>query len=224
MYTTIPTNLASTTTFGTASINAYAGNIWVSTLSGSWSTGSNWNLLGPPDGGGSYAVFGLPQPSSSAAISVSLDTPHTVSGLAFSDSSSTPSNPAGYSLEPGLSGSGSLTLVSPAGTFINSGSIATMQVFSGSHQIDVPITLATNLNVNESRGAQLTISGNIGESTPSSLDLSGSGTLTLSGTDNTYSGGTLVQSGTLVLASPGASKRVKPYGWCWGKCPFWALD
>jgi autotransporter-associated beta strand protein len=193
IYTPPPaTNLASTTTFNTGGINAYAGSTWTSTASGSWGTSANWDI-GPPLNSGDEAIFGrLSGPALSSPLLVSLDTSRVVGELTFSNSSG---NLAGYRLTPGSSGLGNLTL-NNAGY---DAGVSSVQVLSGSHEIAVPVTLANNLQVSLSNNSLLTVSGNIDQSTTAGLTLLGNGELILSGTNGTYSGGTVVKGGKLVI-------------------------
>jgi autotransporter-associated beta strand protein len=123
--------------------------------------------------------------------------------------SNTLSNTVGYTLTPGLSNSGSLTM---ANTSSSTSSPSQIIVTSGSHSITAPVTIANgNLDITATGNSILAISGNIADDSNSgsilanerSLTLTsadGTGELILSGTNN-YAGGTFVQSGTLILTN-----------------------
>jgi autotransporter-associated beta strand protein len=157
--------------------------VWASAGSGSWSNSGNWTS-GVPNAVGAWAVFNA---STTAAMTITLDSPQTVGNLVLGNSGSTS---VGYTLMG--SGSNSLTLN-------NSGSGATITVTDGSHVIDAPVILADNLLV--SGGGTLAF-GNSSSITGSyALTMSGTGgTLILSGTD-TYTGGTNVTAGKLIVTT-----------------------
>ena len=172
--------------------------------SGSWNTSSNWNVASvPTNGAGSAVIVGT---GTTTAVTISLDTPQTLGSLTFSN---TLSNTVGYTLTPGLSNSGSLTM---ANTSSSTSSPSQIIVTSGSHSITAPVTIANgNLDITATGNSILAISGNIADDSNSgsilanerSLTLTsadGTGELILSGTNN-YAGGTFVQSGTLILTN-----------------------
>src|SRR5208283_4025992 len=106
-------------------------SLWASAVSGRWSDSTNWSGV-LPNAVGAGAVFSAP---TTAALTISLDSPQTVGTLQFGNSG----NPGvGYT----LSGGGSNTL-----TLNNSGFGATITVTDGSHVINAPIILANNLVV-----------------------------------------------------------------------------
>ena len=165
--------------------------LWSSTTGGSWSNSGNWTG-GVPNGIGAGAVFNV---ATTAAVTVTLDTPVTLGLLQFGNSGSAR---VGYT----LSGSGSNAL-----TLNNSGSGATIAVTNGAHAIDAPVILADNLTVTTGStnswtltfgtASSITQSGTAGYS----LTMSGTGgTLILSGSDS-YSGGTFVEAGTLIATN-----------------------
>jgi len=107
-----------------------------------------------------------------------------ISSLIFSNSN------ASYQISQGTGTTG-LTLTGSDG-----GSPAAIKVI-GTHWVDVPIVLGSNLIVSDS--GSLGISGDISESGGSqSLTLDGGGELVLSGT-NSYTGGTMVNAGKLIV-------------------------
>ena len=174
---------------------AFSGSAtWISTLSSSWSSSSNW-----ADGSGNPGVPGVARPAgldtatfansgSQTSIDLTGVNPN-LAALSFSTSNYT------------LTG-GSLTLQSNGGT-------ATVTVSSGSQTIASAVTLASKTSIVPASGQWLTISGNIGENPPGqSLSLDGPGILILSGTNNTYTGGTDVDQGTLYVEQSDAI----PYG------------
>ena len=72
-------------------------------------------------------------------------------------------------------------------------------MISGTHWVETPILLDSNLIVSDS--GSLTLSGNLSDGgLAKSLTLDGGGELILSGTGS-YSGGTVVNTGTLIVAS-----------------------
>ena len=188
----LPVTEPLTTSFtngGINTTNASSGTAtWTSSISGSWSTASNWSN-GPPTSGQMAALGG----SLSSSLTVSLNGPQAAGGITFSNSSG---SATGYQITPGVSGSGTLTLN-------NSGTTIPLQVLSGSNSISAPIILAGNLAISESAGSWLDISGNISQSTTAGLTLSGKGHLILSGSDS-YTGGTTLTGGTLDVVAPHA--------------------
>jgi autotransporter-associated beta strand protein/uncharacterized repeat protein (TIGR03803 family) len=169
--------------------------VWTAN-NGSWATSANWidTAGGGPSGApglsgsaGDTATFGTAV-SGSATVTLDGAAP-LLSGLIFSN------NNVGYVLLQGAGTTG-LTLTGTGG-----GSPAAVTVLSGTHSVDVPILLESNLDVSSS--GSLTLGGNISDGGLGySLALTGPGRLILGGT-NSYSGGTDVVSGTLVVASAG---------------------
>jgi autotransporter-associated beta strand protein len=137
-------------------------------------------------------VFNVP---TTAAVTVTLDTPLTLGTLQFGNSGSAN---VGYTV------SGSNTL-----TFNNSGNGATITVTDGSHAINAPVILADNLTVVRGGTNPWTLSFGTASSITDngagySLTMSGSGgTLILSGSDS-YTGCTVVEAGTLEVTTAAA--------------------
>ncbi|MGA2259487.1 MAG: autotransporter-associated beta strand repeat-containing protein, partial [Thermoguttaceae bacterium] len=162
-------------------------------VSGSWSDSTKWANGVVPNAAGVWAVISA---STTATLTVTLDTPQTVGTLVLGSG-----NPGvGYI----ISGSGSNTL-----TLSNLGSGATITVTDGSHVINAPVVLADNLVVTSGGtnawtlafGAASSITDNGGGY---SLTMNGAGgTLLLSGS-NTYTGGTTVSAGVLTYLTRAA--------------------
>ena len=162
---------------------------WSNISGGSWNTSSNWNFgIAPTNGAGAAAIVGA---VTTSPVTISLDTAQTLGSLTFASSSS-----SGYTLTPGVSGSGSLTMAS------SNTSPAQITVTSGSHMITANVVLSSSLDVTPTSGT-LEIDGNISENPPQSgmsLTLNGADTLILGGS-NSFTGGTVVESGTLILTN-----------------------
>ena len=91
-------------------------------------------------------------------------------------------------------------------TLANTGTPAQVTISGGgSHTIAVPVTLSGAVNVSGDTNSNLTFSNNIGGNGP--LMVSGSGTVTLNGTNSTYTGGTAVNGGTLSVG-PGFQRKL----------------
>ncbi len=161
---------------------------WLTAAGGNWSVGTNWSTGTAPDGAGQAAVLNQ---TTTAGVTVTLDSPETVGTLALGNS--------GGNLSTGYTVSGTNAL-----TLDNSGSASLISVSEGTHAILAPVILNGDLTVTPSAAATLAISGNISQTNgSSSLTISSPGTLILSGSDN-YSGGTTVKSGTLKVVNPSA--------------------
>ena len=164
---------------------------WTNTAGGSWNTGGNWvgNIV-PGTAPGQQAVVGA---ATTLPVTITLDTAQTLGSLTFASSSS-----SGYTLTPGVSGTGSLTMATSDST------ASQILVTSGSHLISANVTLTGSLMVTPAASTTLEISGNMGESIPNAgilvLSNSSAGTLILSGS-NGFNGGTVVEAGTLVLTN-----------------------
>jgi autotransporter-associated beta strand protein len=163
--------------------------LWASAVSGNWSDATKWAGGAAPNAVGAGAAFSA---STTAALTVTLDEPVTLGRLLLGSGDAT----AGYT----LSGSGSDTL-----TFSNSGAIASAQVSvsDGTHFLDAPVVLASNLVVTSTGSNPWTLSFGTAGITDGGESLSltmsaGNGTLILSGT-NRYTGGTIVDAGTLIV-------------------------
>ena len=178
--------------------NVYSGKAQWNAGNGSWAASGNWQdtVSGGPSGAPGLsgyitdtATFGAA--ATSGTVTVTLDSAAPLlSSVVFSNSN------ASYLILQG-SGTTGLTLT---GTDANSP--ATVAVQSGTHWMEVPIMLDSNLEVSSS--GSLTLSGNISDGgLGMSLTLDGGGELILSGS-NSYGGGTLVDDGALVVTSSGA--------------------
>ncbi len=180
--------------FGTVTIETMppSNPVWASAGPGNWSDSTKWTGS-VPNAVGAVAVFDV---STTAAVTVTLNTPVTLGTLQLGNFGNTS---VGYT----LSGSGRNTL-----TLNNSGSAATIAVASGTHAIDAPVLLASNLVVTSTGSSPWSLSfgtaGSIAQSGTGSysLTMSGNGgTLLLSGS-NTYSGDTTISGGTLAVTNP----------------------
>ena len=135
------------------------------------------------------ATFGAALPSGSAAVTLDSAAP-LLSNLIFSNSN------ASYVILQGT-GTTALTLTGTGGS-----SPAAMTVSLGTHWMETPIVLDSNLVVSSS--GRLTLGGDISDGgLARSLTLNGGGELILAGTGS-YTGGTTVDNGTLYLISPTA--------------------
>ncbi len=162
-----------------------SGGTWVSPVSGSWQTPTNWSCNPAIPYGGTVWFPG----ALSATITATLDGNQTAGALVFNVSTT-----SGYVLAEGSGGA--LTLGTSAG-----GSIT---VLGGSHRILAPITMAGNLTVSVTGGASLGMSGPLSEAAAgTSVTFTGQGLTTFSGT-GTYTGNTNVYGGTLQI-NPGAN-------------------
>ena len=174
--------------------NVYSGQgVWNTNGGGSWSDFSKWTADGGVPGidgplsAGDTALFGAALGAGSAAVTLDGASPH-VSSLTFNSSGS-------YTIARGTGGT--LNLDAGAGT-------AAIAVMSGNHTIAAPVTLASSINIAQSAGSSLTVSGAIGESGGSrGLTQSGPGLLVLAG-PNSYSGDTNVNAGVLSAVASGA--------------------
>ena len=194
--TVIPTNegfstmtvaaVASTaTTSGSLNLGSYAiTNQWASGATTWGSSGtSSWTgtAAADPNSASAGALFG----TTGTGGTVTLDQPRTVKNVTFN-------NATGYTLA--ASGSGALTLDNGSGQ-------AVLSSVAGSHAINVPVTLNSDLIVGSGNGASLTLGGNIGGATKA-LTVAGAGAVTFSGS-NSFASVTL-SSGTTVVANNGA--------------------
>jgi autotransporter-associated beta strand protein len=146
-----------------------------------------------PNADGAVAVIAA---STTTALTVTLDSPQSIVGMLILGSGSTTT---GYT----LSGS---TL-----TFSNTSNstAAAISVIDGTHAINAPVILASNLVVTSTSSNPWTLSFGTASSITDngnnlSLTMSASnGTLILSGSDD-YTGGTIVTAGTLDVTNPEA--------------------
>jgi autotransporter-associated beta strand protein len=164
---------------------AAVAGVWVNSSGGNWSSAANWSggyIPGAPQDTALFASASTP-----GTATINLDMPVNLAGLTFS-----PTGGASYLVSSTLASG--LTLSNTAGP-------ATLVSNGGTNQIDVAITLASNLSVSASNGSTLTITGNIqGSGGTEGLTFSGGGELVLSGSNN-YSGGTTVAGGTVIVTS-----------------------
>ena len=165
---------------------------WTRAVPGSWSDASKWTN-GVPNADGASAYIDV---STSAAVTIALNEPVALGMLVLG--SRTPGG--GYT----LSGSGSNRL-----TFSNTSNSASAQisVIDGTHAINAPVVLNSNLVVTSFFGSTpWTLSFGTADSITDngggySLTLNGGGgTLILRGS-NSYSGGTMVNAGTLLATT-----------------------
>ena len=165
--------------------------IWKTNGGGTWSNSQNWSGGVPGSNALDTAVFGSVLTSGTATVV--MDANNSLSSLSFN------TTVAGASYK--ITGTNTLTLS-------NGAAAATISNSGGSHVIDVPITLGSNLSVTATTSSTLTIGEAIGQTGGNrSLSLSGGGELILSAA-NGYTGGTDVEGGTLVATISGAI----PYG------------
>ena len=165
---------------------------WTSAGGGSWSTSGNWDSNGAPGNTNQdTAIFGTTIGSSSATIT--LDGSRALSSLTFSTTGG-----GSYTLSRASSDSTSVLILVSTGTttaVVNNG---------GSHAINAPVVLGSNLNMSAASGTKLTINGQVSETGGShSLTVSGGGLFVLAGT-NSYSGGTTVSGGMLQASTTAA--------------------
>ena len=169
-----------------ASAATFSGSAtWISTGNLLWSNSANWTdgaNHGVPGTSLSRTADTATFSGSGSVTSITLDVNPALAALSFSGTNYT------------LSG-GSLTLAGPA----------SVAVSGGTQTIASAIVLANSASFGPQTGTQLTLSGDIGETTPNqTLALTGGGTLVLTGTANTYTGGTYAEQGTLYVQNSGA--------------------
>ncbi len=147
---------------------------WIGATSGSWTTGSNWQVSSPPQSG--YLLrFG---PGNNLINDNDFSPGTQFNGITFSSSASA------YTL---------------TGNSIQLGGPILNQ--SGDNQtLGLPMSLVAGGGAFDAGAEKITVSGDIDGNRPLSLH---NGTLLLSGS-NSYTGGTTVGGGTLELASPAA--------------------
>jgi len=161
---------------------------WKNSAGGSWATAGNWTN-GVPTGAGDWISFpGILQ----SDVSVTLDGDQVAGSIALYTT-----NAAAYTIDSGVSAS-TLTINDNPGI---SGINPSISVFSGTHDITVPVIISNGVKVSTSWGTELKLRGGLAGN--GGLTKDGYGTLTLSGTNATYNGDTLVSGGTLnCLAIP----------------------
>jgi autotransporter-associated beta strand protein len=151
---------------------------------GNWGDAAQWKSGAVPDAIDAVANFAS-HASVDGNVTVTVDAPRHVGTINFD-------NPT-YSYR--LVGTSAITLDVSSGE-------ARINVISGSHAIDVPLTLADDTTVTVApASANLTLS-NI-QASSAKLTKAGAGTLRLTGV-GAYAGGTVVAAGTLVAANADA--------------------
>ncbi len=167
---------------------------WASAASGSWSDYTKWSG-GVPAGDGATAIINV---STTAAVTVTLDVPVTLGTLVLG--SGTPG--VGYTLVK----SGNTTL-----TFSNTSNnaAATISVTDGTHYIDAPVILASNLVVTSTSSTPWTLTfgpqSNITDNgNHLSLTMNASNGTLILGCSDGYTGTTAIDNGILSLANSAA--------------------
>ncbi|MDA3923149.1 MAG: autotransporter-associated beta strand repeat-containing protein [Kiritimatiellae bacterium] len=156
--------------------------VWKNSAGGSWTTAGNWTNCVPAGVADWVSLPGILQSN----VFVTLDGDQTAGSIAFATT-----NAAAYTIGSGAAFS-TLTLNDNPGV---SGIYPSISVFSGTHDITVPVVVSNGVMVSTSSGTGLKLhsglSGNGG------LTKDGYGTLTLSGTNTSYNGDTVVNGGSL---------------------------
>lgn len=157
-----------------------ADKTWGVDSNGNWSVGSNWIGGAAPGGIGDTATFST---LTTAGRTVTLDDDTTVGTLTFA-------SPNNYL----ITGTHTLTLQA-AGS-----SVAAINL-SGGHgngapTISVPITLASDLNIEQDSGGVLTIAGPLNDASGKQINVSGSGTTAITGSINLGNATALSVGGT----------------------------
>lgn len=159
-----------------------SGGIYDASTTGNWSGGTI------PLTGDQRAIFAVVA-SGSGDLNISLATNPMLSSLRFDNDSR------------------SYKINSTTGNFITlSSTIAAnnlIAVVTGSHEINVPITLNKDTQVTAGSTTSLTLSGVVSEDQGGmrSVTLTGPGTLSLTNTANTYSGATIMSGGATLEAA-----------------------
>ena len=175
---------------------------WISSVSGNWTTGSNWffGVPGISGNAGVVAEFGPynhPASENKTATVVTLDTNPQLKGLLFSSTNN-------YDIE---GSSGNIL------TF-NNGVVnpSTITVTKGNNTVHADSLMsAPGLLIDVISGSTLTLSGNLNQSAAGApVTLTDSGTLVLSGNSN-YTGGLHLNSGSLFL-NAGGNSTASPLG------------
>ncbi len=162
---------------------------WNSISNGSWMVAANWTNGVPSGAGDRLALPGILQGSD---VAVTLDGDRSVGFLNFATT-----NASTYSIDSGA-GNGALVIDDDLGV---PGIYPAIEVNSGAHNITAPIVLSNGVTVTTAWNSGLKVSGGVAGS--GGLTKSGVGTLTITGTNATYSGDTKVTEGALIcLALP----------------------
>jgi autotransporter-associated beta strand protein len=147
---------------------------WNVDSGGNWSAAANWNAAAAPNGVDQAATLGG---SIAGPVTAALDVPVTLGTLELN-------GPHSYR----VSGPNALTMQV-------SGTIAAINVGSGSHEIAAPVVLTSSSDITVANSADtLTISGGISGS--GMLSKEGKGTLAITG-PNAYTGNTAIDAGRL---------------------------
>ncbi len=141
---------------------------WSATTSGGkWHSQANWTGWAPPDGAGAVAGF---RPATTAAVPVTLERTATVGALALSGAAST-----GY------------RLIGETLALDAEDSLPEVSAVSGTHELSLPISTGSDMQINTRAGAALTLGG----------DIAGTNRSVLVNRDAATGGGTVVFGGAL---------------------------
>jgi autotransporter-associated beta strand protein len=158
--------------------------VWNLGTGGSWTASGNWTN-GVPSGSGDWiSLAGFLQTNAS----VTLDGSQTAGRVSFDTT-----NTAAYSIDSGPGFPASTLTIDDASAV--PGNNPTLDVKRGAHAVTVPVVLSNGVTVTTAWGTELQLRS--GLSGTGGLVKEGAGTLTLTGTNATYSGTTLVNGGTL---------------------------
>ncbi len=175
-------------TYNTADVTLggyLADNEWTGATGTNWTTANDWTSFIPSQAGHIAKFASSP---AAGAVAVNLDANETIRTLQFN------STTRNYTIVSGNS----------SGLTFDSGGTAVDVPVVGTHNVNVPISLTSNLSVTPTNSGDSLGIGGIISGVTRSLTKAGAGTLTLSG-QNTYSGGTTVSSGKLLLTNSGGS-------------------
>ena len=158
----------------------YANPTWNVDASGDWNTSTNWGM-GIPNGTGATATLGTRITSPRLVYTAA---PVKVGTLTFDSDQS-------YTIA-GTHPTGMLTLETASGK-------ATVQVARGDHKLDIPLTVASNTDLNVAAGATLHLSNPVTVNAGKAINLVGGGNVVV---DVRLAGGTISASaGTLSINS-----------------------
>ena len=166
----------------TANYLTYGGTpgLWTNAAGGGWTVASNWSNGTIPNGVGTEADFyGAISASQSIASGVAV----TLGTIRFNNSNT-------YT----LGGAGSLTLQDTSGA-------ALIDVESGTQQIQVPVTLASNATFYVAAGAALILAGPFTVGAGETLSVAGGGTILYQSSINVLPGGSMAIGNTVVATS-----------------------